>query len=179
MKNIFTFLYLCLTIITSILYSQEGEKDLSIGDTIPMLAATDVYGKEVNTEKLKGKVLLLTIEHFDDPEPSATERMNNYAFYTSHKNKGLEAVRIASKRGVPFFISKSYVERKAREDIDEHNENWTAIIDWDCSLKKLFNMTNEPLVFVVDKRGIIRYKKSGYLIVDNELDTLVQKLLEE
>jgi len=178
MKNIFTFLYLCLTLITFILYGQEGEKGFSIGDTFPTFASTDVYGKEVNTEKLNGKVLLVTIEHFDDPEPSAIERTKAYAFYTAHKDEGLEAVRIASKRGVPFFISKSFVERKEREDLKEHNENWTTIIDWDGALKKLFNMTNEPLVFVVDKLGIIRYKEKGVFIVDNSLEELIKKLLK-
>lgn len=178
MKNIFTFLYLCLTIITSILYGQQEKKDFSIGDTIPMFATTDVYGNEVNTEKLKSKVLLITIEHFNDPEPSAIERIKAYAFYTVHKDEGLEAVRIASKRGVPFFISKSFVERKEREDLKEHNENWTTIIDWDGALKKLFNMTNEPLVFVVDKLGIICYKKKGVFVVDNLLEELIKKLLK-
>lgn len=128
-------------------------------------------------KKLKGKVLLITIEHFDDPEPSAIERTKAYAFYTTHKDEGLEAVRIASKRGVPFFISKSFVERKAREDLKEHNENWTTIINWDGALKRLFNMTNEPLV-VVDKLGIIRYKEKGVFIVDNSLKGLIKKLLK-
>jgi peroxiredoxin len=184
MNNILLFTGLCLIIVASTLYGEEKKEDeeagLSVGNTVPRFIATDIYGKEVNLEKLKGKVVILSIEHFGRQRKSDAEaRKKASDFYQAHKKEGLEVIRIASKKGVPFFISKSFVESRARKSLEKRKESWTVIIDWDCSLKKLFQMADEPLVFVIDKLGIIRYKKKGHFIVNKELDELIQKLLKE
>ena len=183
MKNIFVAIFLCIISATSSSngnQQNDGKNGFSIGDTIPKIHASDVYGKQVSLAKLKGKVVIITIEHFDQEEqPTEKEEKEASDFYEAHKKQGLEVVRIASKRGVPFFISKSYVESKSREYLEEHNEKWTTVIDWESSLKELFKMIDRPLLFVDDKHGVIRYTKIGTLIVDKELDQLVQKLLKE
>lgn len=183
MKNLFVAIFLCIISATS---SSNGnqqndeENGFRIGDTIPKIHANDVYGKQVSLEKLNGKVVIITIEHFDQEEqPTEEEEKEVGDFYEAHKKQGLEVVRIASKRGVPFFISKSFVENKAKEYLADHNQTWVSIIDWESSLKELFKMTDRPLIFVVDKQGVIRYKKIGVFIVDKELDALIQKLLKE
>lgn len=96
-----------------------------------------------------------------------------------NKYKGLEIIRIASKKNIPPLMSKSFVENKARESCVKNNETWTVIIDWDCSLKKLLKIEDEPLVFVVDKLDVIRNKKKGHLTIDNEFKELIQKLVKE
>lgn len=183
MKNIFVAVFLCIISVTSSSNGKQqndGKNGFRIGDTIPKIHANDVYGKQVSLEKLYGKVVIITIEYFDQQDqPTEEEEKKASDFYEAHKKQALEVVRIASKRGVPFFISKSYVESKAREYLEGHNENWTSIIDWDGTLKDFLKMTDRPLMFVVDKHGVIRWTKIGILIVDKELESLVQKLLKE
>ena len=153
----------------------------AVGDAFPQFAAVDIYGKEINIEKLKGRVVILSIGYFDQSrkqsEDNSAEVKRRDDFYRAYKDKGLEVIRISSKRAVPFFVTKSFVESRARKTCERDNDPWTVIIDWDGSLKELLKMADSPLTFIIDKSGIIRYKKNGYLIVDKEVEELVKKLI--
>jgi peroxiredoxin len=156
-------------------------RPLEVGDAFPQFTATDIYGKEVSIGKLKGKVVILSIGYFDQSkkqnEDNSAETKKRSDFYMANRDKGLEVIRISIKRGVPFFITKSFVESRARETCEKDKDPWTVIIDWDNSLGGLLKMTKEPLTFIIDKSGIIRYKKNGYLIVNNEVEGLVSREL--
>lgn len=153
----------------------------AVGDAFPQFAAVDIYGKEINIEKLKGRVVILSIGYFDQSkkqsENDSAESKRRGDFYIANRDKGLEVIRISSKRAVPFFITKSFVESRARKTCEMDNDPWTVIIDWDGSLKELLKMADSPLTFIIDKSGIIRYKKNGYLLVDNKVEELVKKLI--
>lgn len=179
-----TLFFVCLYLTVSILYGREEKEvkkdELYIGTTVPMFISTNIYGKEVNSEKLKGKVLIITLGFTVKQSPEREKyQIKIREFYNTYKDKGLEIIRIASKKGVPPLISKAFVEDRARKSCAKNNETWGVIIDWDWSLKQLFKMADGPLVFVIDKLGIIRYKKKGHLTIDNELEELIQKLLKE
>lgn len=153
---------------------------LSVGIPFPAFTAIDIYGNEINIEKLKGKVVIIVTGYTVQPtKEEEKEDVNTCNFYDSTKYKGLEMVSISSKKGIPIGISKSFVEGRAKKYCVEHQEHWQVIIDWNSSLKKLVQMTDKPLVFVIDKSGIIRYKTKGDLIIDNSFEDLIQKLLAE
>lgn len=181
MKKTHCYLIVCLMMAISISHGEtkKTETGLSINDIFPRFIATNIYGKEVDTEKLKGKVVIILIEHFSGQEEiyDTIERKKIRDFYNAHKDKGLELINIASKKGVPFFVPKSFVEERARKYCAKNKQDFPVIIDWDWSLKKLCKMNDKPLVFVLDKQGIIRYKKEGYFIIDSVLDKTIQKLL--
>lgn len=162
-------------------FAEAPVRPLEVGDVIPQFTAVDIYGKEVNIEKLKGKVAIVSISYFDQSrmrsESNSPEVKKFIDFCNAYRNKGLELVRISTKRAVPFFVSKSFVENRARRICEKTNDDWTLIIDWDHSLKELLKMKDGPLAFIVDKNGIIRYKSNGFLIIDDKVAELIQKLL--
>lgn len=156
-------------------------RHLEVNDVFPRFTAADIYGKQVDMEKLKGKVVILSISYFDQSrkqsELASSEAKKRSGFYDSERDKGLEVIRISSKRAVPFFVTKSFVEDRARKVCEKDNDRWPVIIDWYGSLKELLTMVEEPLTFIVDKNGIIRYKENGFLKIDNEVKQLVESLI--
>ncbi len=156
-------------------------RPLEVGDVFPQFTAVDIYGKQVNIGELKGRVVILSIASFDQAKKrtdnNSTEAKKLGDFYNSYRDKGLEVVRISSKSKVPFFVTKSFVESRARKTCKRDNDPWPVIIDWDGSLKELLKMTDGPLTFIIDKSGIIRYKKNGFLIVNDEVKELIGRLI--
>ena len=154
---------------------------LEAGDAFPQFTAVDIYGKEINIEGLKGRVVILSIASFDQAkkrtDSNSTEAKKLGDFYMANRPNGLEVIRISSKSKVPFFVSKSFVESRARKACKKDNDPWPVVIDWDGSLKELLKMTDSPLTFIIDKSGMIRYKKKGFLIVNDEVEELVKKLI--
>lgn len=153
----------------------------SVDDAFPQFAAVDIYGKEINIGKLKGRVVILSIASFDQAkkrtDDNSAEAKKLGDFYMANRPNGLEVIRISSKSKVPFFVTKSFVESRARKTCKRDNDPWPVIIDWDGSLKELLKMTGAPLTFIIDKNGIIRYKKDGFLMVDKEVEELVGRLI--
>ena len=176
-------LIFCLIALAFPLHSEDKvviKDTLSIGSPVPIFTSIDIYGKAVNIENLKGKVVIILLGYTVQPtKEQEKEDVNTCNFYDTTVDKGLEMISISSKKGIPMGISKSFVEGRAKKYCVEHKEHWQVIIDWNSSLKKLFQMTDKPLVFVTDKSGIIRYKKKGDLIIDNNFEELIQKLLAE
>lgn len=156
-------------------------RPLEVNDVFPRFTAADIYGKQVDMEKLKDKVVIVSVSYFDQSrkqsDRDSSEAKRRSGFYDVNRDKGLEVIRISSKRAVPFFVTKPFVENRARKACEKDNDRWTVIIDWDGSLKELLTMIDAPLTFIVDKSGIIRYKKDGFLKIDNEVKQLVERLI--
>lgn len=169
---------LCLGIFC---FTQAPAWPLEVGDSFPQFAAADIYGRQIDIGRLKGRVTIVSIAYFDQArkrtEDNPAEAQEVSDFYDANRDKGLEVVRISSKRNVPFFVSKSFVEKRARQTCEKDKDNWPVIIDWDNSLVKLLEMDSGPLTFIIDKDGIIRYKKNGFLTLDNEVEGLIKKLI--
>lgn len=162
-------------------FAEALVRPLEVGDAFPQFAAVDIYGKRINIRELKGRLLIVSIASFDHAkkrtDDNSTEAKKLGDFYMANMDKGLEVIRISSKSKVPFFVTKSFVESRARKTCKRDNDPWPVIIDWDGSLKDLLKMTGGPLTFIIDKSGIIRYKKNGFLIVNDEVKELVKKLI--
>lgn len=178
MKKLPIIILLCLG---RFCFAEAPARPLGVGDAFPQFAAVDIYGKQVSIGNLKGRVAIVSIASFDqarkrtDDNSDETKRLGD--FYNSYRDKGLEVVRISSKSKVPFFITKPFVESRARKTCKKDNDPWSVIIDWDGSLKELLGMSGLPLTFIIDKDGIIRYKKDGFLTVNKEVEELVKKLI--
>lgn len=178
--NILVVASIFLTLLSTPAFCQKTEKpEIEIGTLAPNFILSDIYGKKIEIEKFRGKVVIITITPTQKPKILEEERKRIKIYYEEHSPKGLELIRIAYKSGVPFFITRSFVEEKARESNTKRKENWITIIDWESSLKELFSVVDDPLVLVVDKHGVIRLKKNGELIINNTLKKLIEKLILE
>jgi len=162
-------------------FAQTPVQPLEVGDAFPQFTAVDIYGKRINIGELKGRVVILSIASFDHAkkrtDENSAEAKKLGDFYMANRDKGLEVIRISSKSKVPFFVTKSFVESRARKTCKRDKDPWPVIIDWDGSLKELLKMTDGPLTFIIDKSGIIRYKKNGFLTANDEVKELVKKLI--
>lgn len=179
-KSLICIIFLCLG---GFCLAEMPLRTLEAGDAFPQFTAVDIYGKEINIGKLKGMVLVVSIASFDHAkkrvDADSVEAVKLGDFYASYRDRGLEVVRISSKSKVPFFVSKSFVESRARKACKRDNDPWPVIIDWDSSLKGLLTMADSPLTFIIDKSGIIRYKKNGFLAADDEVRELIGKLIQK
>lgn len=156
---------------------------LSVGDTFPAFVADDIYGTTVDINKYKGKVVLIGIQNVSqhmirDKEEMGKSQKYNHRFYKEYKKQGLEVISITHKNGIFSLVPTSFMAKKSKEAHIKHNtkELVTILLDSNGSLKKLLKMTDTPLIFLIDKDGIIRYKKNGYLIVDAELEQIIKQL---
>lgn len=178
MEKLLIVIFLC---VEGFCFAEAPTRPLEVGSVFPQFTAADIYGKEINIEKLKGRAVIISIGYFDQSrrqsEDNSAEAKRRGDFYGANRDKGLEVIRISSKRSVPFFVTKSFVEKRARKTCEKDKDPWTVIIDWDNSLAQLLMMRSEPLTFIVDKNGVIRYKKNGFLTVDSTVEELIKKLL--
>ncbi len=169
-----------LFLLTASSFAQETEQsEVVVGKIAPNFAGTDIYGKRIELQEFRGKVVIITVGKTRGPSTSEEERNKLKKFYDDHHPQGLDIIRIVYKSGIPFFITKSYVENRAKESLARRKTSWTLIVDWDCSLKELFRVSEEPLALVLDKQGIIKYKKNEELTANSSLEELIEKLLIE
>lgn len=177
-KPLIGIIFLCLG---GFCLAEMPLRPLEAGDAFPQFTAVDIYGKEINIGKLKGRVVVISIASFDQAQKrtnsDSAEAKKLGDFYMANMPNALEVIRISSKSKVPFFVSKSFVESRARKACKRDNDPWPVIIDWDSSLKGLLKMADSPLTFIIDKSGIIRYKKNGFLAADDEVRELIGKLI--
>ncbi len=116
-----------------------------------------------------------------DKEEMERSQENNHRYYEEYNKQGLEVIVITHKNGIFSLVPNFFMEKKSRDAHIKHNtkELVTILLDSEGSLKKLLGMAGTPMFFLIDRNGIIRHKKSGYLIVDAELEQLIIKLLKE
>ena len=109
------------------------------------------------------------------------QKNNNHPFYREHRKGRFKVISIIQRKGTPFFLPKSFMERQSRKSLIRYNntEIVNVILDWEGLVEKHFGMINNPIHFLVDKKGIIKYKKQGFIIINKDLEQTIKKLLEE
>jgi len=121
---------------------------------------------------LKDKVVLVEFWTFEcynckNVEPYVKK------WYETYKNQGLEVVAVHS----PEFDRERKIEN-VREYIADHSITYPVAIDNDFKIWKNFSNRYWPAMYLVDKKGIVRYRFIGegnYQLIENTL----KKLLKE
>lgn len=168
-NRVMVIIITAIIVSTRFSYVYNAFSEVSVGDTAPNFVATDIHGKKIELpgHKLRRERI------------SEEERAKTLDFYQRYKERGLEIIRVAYKGGIPFFISKSFVEDRAKRSLAKRKETWTAIIDWKCRIKELYRIKDTPLLLAIDKAGIVRLTRNEDFHVDEELENTVIQLLEE
>lgn len=134
------------------------------GSRINLTTLTDIKGKkhDWNTLAKKGPVVLI----FSGMECPVAQR------YTVRLN---ELYQTLTGKGVSFFLVHSNYD-EAKEDIAQHAKQMgykmPVVKDEDGSLARMLGATMTPQAFVVDTKGVLRYRGA---IDDNRYENRVKK----
>lgn len=142
-------LFLILLALLAVAYPAEAS--LRIGSTLPPVTLPGIDGASVRIpESLRGKVIIL---HFWQVGCSSCklEMPAMDDLYVKYRRKGLEvlAVNVGQKKEV------------VRTFAAELGVSYPLLIDPEEKGARLFGVTNVPRTYVIDRKGIVRYRILG------------------
>jgi peroxiredoxin len=141
----------------------EGTAPAEVGKPAPDFTLKDLAGKEVRLSSFKGKVVVL--EWFN-PDCPFVKR--------SHTKGSLkDTAKKQEQRGVAWLAINSAAEGKQgygaaanREAAKSFGLEHPVLLDESGQVGKTYGATNTPHMFVIDDKGILRYKGA----IDNSPD---------
>lgn len=137
-----------------------------VGQPSPPFKFTALDGREVDLEKLRGKVVLLDFWATWCP-PCIEEIPNVRAAYERYQKDGLEIV------GISFDVDRQRLE----EVVKREKLQWPQFFDGggrDTAPGKTFGIQHWPSMWLLDRNGVIRYISAGA-----GLDRKIAALLKE
>jgi len=140
-------------------------KDLFIGAKMPELESKDLDDKKVKLSDLKGKVVVLDCWATWCPPCRAM---------IPHSRKLVE--RLKDKPFVLVSVSFDDNKETLTKFMEENKMPWTHWFNGaDGGIAEVLDITYFPTIYILDHKGIIRYKD----VRDKAMDKAVDKLLEE
>lgn len=128
------------------------------------LKFTALDGREIDLEKLKGKVVLIDFWATWCP-PCVAEMPHLKSVYEKYRERGLEIVGLSLDRD-----RKALEKFVAREKIP-----WPQRFDgepWEKSMAQKYGLTGIPTQWLLDKQGILRH-----VTIQDHLEEKIEKLL--
>jgi cytochrome c biogenesis protein CcmG, thiol:disulfide interchange protein DsbE len=157
---------MAILLITSVMTTMRADAALRIGDVLPRATLVGMDGAQVTIpEMLRGKVLLL---HFWQIGcSSCREEMPTLdGMYAQYRSKGLEilAVNVAQRKDtVKAFAAELKV-------------SYPILLDTEAKVAALYEVTNVPRTYLIDRSGIIRQRVIGTATAEM-LRKLIRSLL--
>jgi len=161
-------LKLVILIMGLLIYGVAFAAVLKIGDKAPGFSLTSMTGEKVSLYDAKGsKVVILGLFHIC--EPCMNQAMELQKVYEKNKDKvtviGVNASG-DSKRDVQEYLNSFPVK-----------VNFPYLLDPEHTTEKLFSVRATPVVYIIDKEGVIRFKGSSR--PSQELQRVVDGILNE
>jgi peroxiredoxin len=143
-------------------------RNLAVGKPAPDLRSKDIDGKEVKLSDYRGKVVVLDLwVEWNGPCCGPSRAM------IPHERDMMKKLQ-----GKPFALISVSVDDKdiLKEFLKEESIPWTL---WcpgsDSTIRKDWHVRFFPSIYVIDAKGVIRYK----YIREKELEEAVEKLVAE
>ena len=124
-----------------------------IGKPIPELVLKDIYGKEIKTTDLKGKVFLLNMWFIGCPGCKV-----EYPGLQTLKKRFVDAKKVDK---VEFFSLALDTKENLVDFLKKNPLDFIQIPNTESISRVKFNVLGFPTNIIVDKNGIIRHIKIG------------------
>jgi thiol-disulfide isomerase/thioredoxin len=143
---------------------------LEVGQVAPALQGADTTGQLLNLSDYRGKVVL--VDFWATWCPPCREMIPH--------NKEL-AKRLDGQPFVILGVSADHEEKELKTFVSEKQISWPNIFDGPRGpLAGAWRIEGFPTVFVVDAKGVIRYKQVGYDRASmTRLENAIDKLLKD
>ncbi len=138
-----------------------------IGKPAKPFVRTDIAGKTVALELLKGKVILLDFWATWCP-PCVAAMPGLQRLYAEFKDKGFEIIGISADSD----------KKRLDEFLLEKKLPWPLIGDgkgWDDETRVLYGVASVPTCYLIDKKGIVRC----FQLQGDELRSAIAELVKE
>ena len=134
---------------------------LSVGSKAPQFSVENADGNILNLETLRGKAAVGFYVNKEDTKNTALRIeldnfRNEWIQYSASSTFRLAITDASSANDITRFIWKKKIAEKSKKI------GITIYADWDGSMKKAYKFKDGDSNFIIiDKRGIIRYLRSG------------------
>jgi thiol-disulfide isomerase/thioredoxin len=146
-------------------------RNLGIGKTAPEVVSHDLDDKEVKLSSLKGKVVVLDFWATWCPPCRAS---------IPHSRELVE--KLKDKPFVFVSVSSDAQKNTLTEFLEKEKMPWTHWWEGvkEDSIGNTWNITGIPTLYLIDSKGVIRFKQVGFNPAEaDKLDKEVEKLLGE
>ena len=117
----------------------------------PAWQLPDVDGRAVSSDRLKGKVVVLDFWATWCP-PCRAEIPGYVELQKKYQREGLAIVGVSLDQGGPGVVSRF---------IADHRINYQVVIGDDKIVEAFGGIDAIPTTFIIDRQGVIRYRKVG------------------
>lgn len=141
------------------------ETGTEVGMKAPGFSLTDLEGGNISLENLRGNVVILDFMATWCP-PCKAEMSHLKEISQKYDDSDLSIVSID--------VDSSETEGDLKDFAQEHNADWRFGINSDAGVK--YKVSGIPTLYILDKKGIIRYKSVG-VVSASELASKIEPIL--
>jgi len=142
-------------------------KNLKVGNKLPHFAGQDLDGAELTPEQYQGKVVLVDF-WATWCGPCRAEMPNVVRIYNKYHDQGFDIIGVT--------LDQANQADKVRTFTKDHGMPWRQVYDgggWKAKVAAKFGINSIPATFLLDRKGVIRYKN----VRGEELATAVATLI--
>jgi len=150
-----------LVLSTLLLSGCEDDRGVKIGENPPAITGTDIKGRSITLDQLKGKVVVI---YFWTNSCCGESVKELEQVYSRNKNKGLEILAVNvmdSRKDLASYASNNRL-------------NFTILPDEGSALFKQYKVVGFPTVFILDGHAVVREKILGDMQA-SKLEKLIQR----
>lgn len=149
--------------------ADTGNGKVEVGQPAPSYAATSMSGDSVSLAGLRGKVVLLNV-WATWCGPCRKEIPELRAIHTAYKDRGLELIGVS--------VDTDGTDDAIRAFLKEFRMDYSIWRDPDERVSALFRMAGVPATFLIDRKGVLRWKATGAVEPgDTTLANAIQKAI--
>jgi len=145
-------------------------RHLTVGRPAQEIVGDDLDGQSMTLSDYRGKVVMLDF-------------WANWCGYCRQMYP-YEKALVARMKNEPFVmlgVNGDDNKEELRREIDRHGINWKSWWDGDAKIRRQWQLEGYPLIFLIDHKGIIRYKFEGRTpgpTIDKALQELIRECKE-